>query len=111
MSTIVYQKNKKTGITYAYESTSYWDKEKSQPRSKRKYLGRVDPETGEIVRKEKAAGKNKDDDGTVAALRKELEEKERTIEALQKDLSSLQEKYMEANRTIAAIARIAHPQE
>ena len=29
MSCIVYQTNKKTGVTYAYESVSYWDKEKS----------------------------------------------------------------------------------
>jgi len=28
MAAIVYQVNKKTGITYAYESKSYWDKDK-----------------------------------------------------------------------------------
>ena len=42
MACIVYQVNKKTGIKYAYESISYWDKEKQQPRSKRKYIGRVE---------------------------------------------------------------------
>ena len=52
MSCIVYQTNKKTGVKYAYESISYWDKEKQQPRSKRKYIGRVDPITGEIIRKD-----------------------------------------------------------
>lgn len=46
---IVHQTDKRSGITYAYESTSYWDKEKKQGRCKRKLLGRVDPETGEIV--------------------------------------------------------------
>jgi hypothetical protein len=35
-------------VTYAYESTSYWDKEKKQSRSTRKLIGIVDPETGEI---------------------------------------------------------------
>jgi len=30
----VEQVNKKTGITYIYESTSYWDKEKKQSRNK-----------------------------------------------------------------------------
>ena len=25
MATIVYQTNNKTGVTYAYESVSYWD--------------------------------------------------------------------------------------
>lgn len=41
--------NKKTGITYVYESTSYYDKEKKQSRPKRKLIGKIDPETGEIV--------------------------------------------------------------
>ena len=52
----VYQKNKKTGVTYAYESISYWDKEKQQSRAKRKCIGRVDPETNKIIptRKRKA---------------------------------------------------------
>ena len=49
MSSIVKQTDKRSGITYAYESISYWDKEKKMPRCKRKLLGRVDPETGEIV--------------------------------------------------------------
>ena len=46
---IVKQKDKRTGITYVYESVSYWDKEKKQPRSKRTLIGKVDEETGEIV--------------------------------------------------------------
>ena len=46
---IVYQKDKRSGITYAYESKAYWDKEKKQSRAKRKLIGRVDPDTGEIV--------------------------------------------------------------
>jgi transposase len=35
---------------YLYEVTSFWDSEKKQPRQKRKYLGKKDPETGEPVR-------------------------------------------------------------
>ena len=46
---IVYQKDKRSGITYAYESVSTWDKKKKQSRSKRTLIGRVDEETGEIV--------------------------------------------------------------
>lgn len=45
---IVYNHDKRSGITYAYESKSYWDKEKKMPRCKRTLIGRVDPETGEI---------------------------------------------------------------
>jgi hypothetical protein len=46
---IVYQKDKRSGITYAYESKAYWDKEKKVSRSKRTLIGRVDKITGEIV--------------------------------------------------------------
>jgi hypothetical protein len=46
---IVFQPDKRSGITYAYESISTWDKEKKQSRSKRTLIGRLDEETGEIV--------------------------------------------------------------
>ena len=46
---IVYQTDKRSGITYAYESKSFWDKEKKMSRAKRTLIGRVDPETGKIV--------------------------------------------------------------
>ena len=49
MSSIIKKFNKQTGVTYVYESESYWDKEKKQPRSKRKLIGKIDEETGEIV--------------------------------------------------------------
>lgn len=38
-----------SGVVYAYESISEWDPEKKQSRSKRKCIGRVDPDTGEII--------------------------------------------------------------
>jgi len=37
------------GKIYVYEIKSYWDKDKKQPRQKRKYLGRRDPITGKII--------------------------------------------------------------
>ena len=46
---IVYHHDKRSGITYAYESRSYWDREKQQSRAKRRLIGRVDEATGEIV--------------------------------------------------------------
>jgi len=49
MAAIVYQTDKRSGITYAYESVSYWDKEKKQSRSKRTLIGRVDSKTREII--------------------------------------------------------------
>ena len=41
--------NKKTGVTYVYESVSYWDKEKQQARSKQVCIGKIDPLTGELI--------------------------------------------------------------
>jgi len=46
---VVFQNDKRSGITYAYESISWWDKEKKQSRSKRTLIGRLNKETGEIV--------------------------------------------------------------
>ena len=41
--------NKKTGTTYVYESVSFWDKEKKQSRNKQICIGKLDPETGELL--------------------------------------------------------------
>ena len=42
--------NKKTGAVYVYEIVeNYWDPEKKQSRNKQVYLGKRDPETGEII--------------------------------------------------------------
>jgi len=49
MASIVHQKNKKTGVVYVYESTSYWDKEKQQSRAKRKCIGKLDPDTNRVI--------------------------------------------------------------
>ena len=39
----------KNNVYYAYESTAQWDPIRKQSRPVRKYLGRVDPETGNII--------------------------------------------------------------
>ncbi len=96
MSCIVYQTDKKTGIKYAYESFSYWDKDKKQPRSKRKYIGKVDPDTGEIIpaktRREKTVKNDAEpaSDNSLSQLYAELEEKERTISSLRNDITRLE---------------------
>lgn len=45
----VFVKDKRSNITYVYESKSYWDKEKKQPRNKRTLIGKLD-EFGNIVK-------------------------------------------------------------
>jgi hypothetical protein len=55
---IVFQKNKKSGVTYVYKSIAFWDKEKKQSRATRKCIGKLDPETGEVIpNRKKAANK------------------------------------------------------
>ena len=46
---LVYVKNKRNGVTYAYESTGYWDRGKQQSRNTRVCIGKLDPDTGEII--------------------------------------------------------------
>ena len=46
---LVYVKNKNNGVTYVYESSGYWDKNKQQARNKRNCIGKLDPVTGEFV--------------------------------------------------------------
>jgi transposase len=41
--------NKKTGVTYVYESESYWDKEKKQARNKQVCIGKISQVNGELI--------------------------------------------------------------
>lgn len=91
---IIHQHDKRSGITYAYESHSYWDKQKQMTRAKRKLIGRVDPETGEIVptdgrnRKAKAKKENATDYKKLyEKLLKKCESQEALIASLKKELS------------------------
>jgi len=67
MAANVYQTDRRSGITYAYQSVSYWDKEKKQSRSRRTLIGRVDKETGETVPTDGRGRKN--NAGSVLAKR------------------------------------------
>ena len=49
MASITHHQDKKTGAVYRYSVESYWDKEKQAPRNKQVYLGKVNPETGELM--------------------------------------------------------------
>ena len=56
---IIKQYHADTDTTYVYESVSYWDEEKKQSRSRRRVIGKVDPDTGEIVPTGKRGRKKK----------------------------------------------------
>ena len=47
--TIVHYRDKRTGRVQVYESTPNYDPKTKQSRPKRKYLGTLDPVTGELV--------------------------------------------------------------
>ena len=74
---IIYQHDKRSGITYAYDSKSYYDKEKKCSRAKRTLIGRVDPDTGEIVPTD---GRNKGATPKPADSSSELDKDKRILE-------------------------------
>lgn len=93
---IIKQHDKRSGITYAYESHSYWDPEKKMSRAKRKLIGKVDPQTGEIVPTD---GRNKKSKTSVSSdtdykkmyekLLKKYQAQETLIESLKKQIKEL----------------------
>lgn len=107
MASIIKKLNKQTGVTYVYESESYWDKEKKQPRSKRKLIGRIDEETGEIVptggrgktKKREAADVSQmvSDDEALKAL---CLEQEKLLQQKDEELSALKKQVMELTLTV-----------
>lgn len=107
MASIIKKLNKQTGVTYVYESESYWDKEKKQPRSKRKLIGRIDEETGEIVptggrgktKKREAADVSQmvSDDEALKAL---CLEQEKLLQQKDEEISALKKQVMEFTLTV-----------
>ena len=49
MSSLVYYKNKTSGITYVYENTSTWNRDIKRCDTKRKCIGKLDPASGDII--------------------------------------------------------------
>lgn len=85
--------NKQTGVTYVYEVyENHWNKEKKRPESRRRLIGKIDPETGEIVptsRTKKRAEKNADD---TQDCRVQYEEAKGKISRLEKEVADLKDK-------------------
>lgn len=97
---IVRYVNKKTGTVSLYESTSHYDPKTKQSRPIRKYLGREDPITKELIpssgrrgRKPKTEPSSVDaSDSVTETLRFQIEElkkecyrKDKTIQSLERD--------------------------
>ena len=95
---IIKQFDKRTGITYVYDSKSYYDKEKKCSRAKRTLIGKIDPDTGEMIPTD---GRNKcaktkpisspdiDKDKRIQELEDENRQLKLQINALMKDLERI----------------------
>lgn len=91
MSSTIIITNKKTGQKYAYDSVSYRDPVTKKPKSKRTYLGRVDPITGAIIPKASKGKRNREPAADWAAsipesLKNQLLQKDELISALRESL-------------------------
>lgn len=100
---IIKQYDKRSGITYAYESKAYWDPEKKMSRAKRTLLGRIDPETGEIIPTDGRNRKKKEEKPPVVPasedykdmyekLQKQYEAQEHKIKSLEERIEKLERK-------------------
>lgn len=110
---IIKQYHKDTDTTYVYESASYWDADKQQSRSKRKLLGKLDPETGEVIptgnrgRKRKKPTAVSGNQTDAEAREKDERIRELTIALTQKDaqIIGLEQKNNRLQETINLISK------
>ena len=96
---IIKQFDKRSGITYVYVSKSYYDKEKKCSKAKRTLIGKLDPETGEIIPTDgrNKGAKSKPDSSSPEVNRdkriQELEDENRQLKlqitALKKELNRI----------------------
>ncbi|MBR1708266.1 MAG: hypothetical protein IJ719_05485 [Clostridia bacterium] len=112
MAFIAYVTNKKTGVVYAYSQESYRDPVTKKTKSKRTYLGRVDPVTHEIVEKAPDGKRNRTKLGTVvdpasneptSEIAKLIQEQQAIIDQQRQQINELTQKY---NDTLLAIKAI-----
>ena len=99
---IIKQFDNRSGITYVYDSKSYYDKEKKCSRAKRTLIGKLDPDSGEIIptdgrnkgakSKDNAVPKKVDKDKRILELEDENRQLKLQIDALKKELSRLKKK-------------------
>lgn len=95
MSFIVHIKNKNNNSVYAYEVESYRDPVTKKARQHRTYLGRVSPETGEIIKKKETRHSRKDSSSQQQSntYSEDHESQLQTIKELSDKLDKLQKQY------------------
>jgi len=99
---IVYQTDKRSGITYAYENQSFWDKELKRSRSKRTLIGRVDKDTGKIIPTDgrcKKLSPSYQSQADEYQMPKTMKEMRAEIKRLLEENASLKEQLRDARKT------------
>ncbi len=96
---IIKQFDKRSGITYVYDSKSYYDKEKKCSRANRTLIGKIDPDTGEMIptdgrnkgakSKPQSSSPDIDKDKRIRELEDENRQLILQINALKKELSRI----------------------
>lgn len=122
---LIKQYHKDTNTTYVYESESYWDPEKKQSRSRRRVVGKIDPETGEMVPTGKRGKKKSSSDvqtenntsnrsslyqqavSTIALKEEVIAEQKAELAALKKELAETREQNKMLARALKKIKDIS----
>ena len=109
---IIKQYHKDTDTTYVYESESYWDPELKQARSRRHCIGKIDPETGEMIptgkRGRKKTSKETDTGSDeYASLLSVYEESKKENLMLSAKVTSLEKELADATRQIRKLQATA----
>lgn len=110
---LVKLKDKRSGTTYVYESESYWDKEKKQPRSRRKLIGKLDEETGEIVPtgksgRKKGSGRKQEENSSpepITEYIRVIAEKDEQIRLLKTENRTLIKEKQDILKTLEALCQ------
>lgn len=113
MATIVNHKDPRSGTVYVYSSESYWDKEKKQPRSRRKLIGKLDEKTGQVVPTGKSGRRKttKGDDTDTSSPEKQtvsldvLAEKDDLIRTLKDEIRDLKRERKEMITALEDLSR------
>ena len=110
---IVLQHDSRANVTYAYHNTVIWDKVQKKSSTSRILIGKVDPETGEVVKTSGNRRKKQIDDKTIdseiAEFNKKVREKKNMEEALlsgnileimhlKEELARIQHKYKQVSQ-------------
>ena len=118
MPTIVHHYDKKTGKTRVYESTPHYDPVTKQSRPKRKYLGTLDDETGELIPSSGRRGRRKSpmnepantetgaSSEKICALLQTISDKDDEIASLKSQIKDLQSTIRSYQKTCTSISNI-----